>query len=213
MRNPQTEWRYSDHVPVERQNDLARLNSFEEVIGEIVNELDDAENFCAYAKPGNSPGLTDCLQPVFSFDLPKTGDILFNGPHGYRAQYWIDPWCGLAANGALMVALASRLIAAIEVEKEPQFDEFNVCASLKAVSAKIWIEETPSTVNKDNQGLEVEPWVSKAESGYEKAKLGLTAPQVSKFEVKGALLDHNGNERVPADKIRRHFDLHNYGFS
>jgi len=45
------------------------------------------------------------------------------------------------------------------------------------------------------------------------ARLGLAAPQQTKFELKGALLDAHGNEPASARKIKRHLDIHNFGFS
>jgi hypothetical protein len=44
------------------------------------------------------------------------------------------------------------------------------------------------------------------------ARLGLAAPQQTKFELKGALLDAYGNEPTSARKIKRHLDIHTSGF-
>ena len=45
-------------------------------------------------------------QPIFTLELKGSGDALFNGPFGYRAQYLLGPNIGLAANAALLAALA-----------------------------------------------------------------------------------------------------------
>jgi len=36
---------------------------------------------------------------------------------------------------------------------------------------------------------------------------------VTRFQVKGALLDAFGHEHVPHRKLRRHQDIHHYGFA
>jgi len=209
MADPSTGWRYLESVDEARRLVLAKSNSFEELAGKVV---DDVRVIRAIAEPGRDRGLTDCLQPVFFVELPNTGDMLFNGPHGYRAQYWIDPWRGLDANAWLLTCLRPKLLAAVNIEDQPNLAKIDICASLDAMSAKIWIREASSTLM-NSRDLDVEPWVSEAARGVELALLGLAAPQVSKFEVKGALLDPFGNERVPARKIRRHHDIHNFGFA
>ena len=94
----------------------------------------------------------------------------------------------------------------------PDLAKIDISASLDAVSSKLWIREAPSLLD-GGRDLNVEPWVSEAARGVELAVLGLAAPTVSKFEVKGALLDAFGHEHVPAPKLRRHYDLHHYGFA
>jgi hypothetical protein len=88
----------------------------------------------------------------------------------------------------------------------------DVCAAIGAASAKIWIRESSSLAT-PSADLAVERWVENARRGVELAKIGLMAPEIAKFEIKGALIDPYGHEVVPADKIRRHYQLHHYGFS
>jgi hypothetical protein len=209
MRDPATEWRFSVSVDEARRRKLCRAKSFEQLVDDV---LADVRVIRAIVERGRDPGLTDCLQPVFFLELAVTGDALFNGPHGYRAQYWTDPWRGLEANALLLSSLRPKLLASVDTNDQPQLAELDVSASLSAVSAKFWIREAPSTMTKTRE-LQVEPWLSAAENGIEKAVLGLAAPQTSKYEVKGALLDKHGNERVPARKIGRHHEIHRFGFS
>ena len=209
MRDPTTEWRFSVSVDETRRRKLCRAKSFEQLVDEV---LDDVRVIRAIAEPGRDPGLTDCFQPVFFLELAVTGDALFNGPQGYRAQYWTDPWRGLEANALLLSALQPKLLAAVDTTDQPKLSEIDVSASLSAVSAKFWIREARSTITK-SRDLQVEPWLSAADNGIEKAISGLAAPQTSKYEVKGALLDKHGNERVPARKIGRHHEIHRFGFS
>jgi hypothetical protein len=186
-----------------------RYDSFEELVAEVTK---DVRVVRAIAEPGRGSGLTGCLQPVFFIELPNTGDALFNGPSGYRAQYWIDPWNGLTANAILIASLKPRLLAAVDTRDQPGLAKIDVGASLDAVSSKLWIVEAPSVLN-GNRDLNVEPWASEAARGVELAVLGLAAPAVSKFEIRGALLDAFGHEHVPSAKVRRHHDIHHYGFA
>jgi hypothetical protein len=81
-----------------------------------------------------------------------------------------------------------------------------------AASAKIWIREASFLAN-PAADLDIDRWAENARKGVELAKLGLMAPEITKFEIKGALIDPYGHEVVPADKIRRHYQIHHYGFS
>jgi hypothetical protein len=203
-------WNYVAGFSVERREALAAAGSFEDLIRLV---RDDAHEIKARAQPGSDRGLTDCIQPIFTFDLPNTGDALFNGPWGYRAEYWISPEQGLAANTRLLAMLTPKLLGAIDLDASPDFAKIDVCASLHAASAKIWIREGLSILSDPVAELAVDRWLRAARNGVELARLGLSAPQATKFEVKGALIDPYGNEVVPARKIRRHYDIYHYGFS
>lgn len=203
-------WLYEDTVATARRLALTSPASFDELVSLASTEI---TNIRARVTPGRDSGLTHCLQPVFAFDLPTVGDRLFNGPAGYRAQYLRGPMDGLQANAKLITALTRRLLAAIDLEADPKLEQVNVCASLRAASAKFWIQEIPSLLLSPTVDLKVEPWRAEALRGVQLAQWGVSAPEVSKFEVKGALIDPHGNEVVPCRKITRHFDIHHYGFS
>jgi hypothetical protein len=98
-------WKYLDHVPEARRIALASAGSFAALVGQVVA---DVINIRVRAESGRAKGLTDCVQPLFNIDLPNTGDALFNGPFGYRSQYWLGPEQGLAANATLLAALGRR---------------------------------------------------------------------------------------------------------
>jgi hypothetical protein len=208
--NTVRDWKYADSVTQSRRDVLAQPGSFEELVRLVTA---DARDIRVYASRGSDRGLTHCIQPVFNFELPDTGDALFNGPWGYRAQYWASPWQGLAANGRLLANLASKLLGAIDIAATHDLAKRDVCASLHAASAKIWIQEIPSLLIEPTIDLDVEPWVTEAKHGVELARWGISAPCVTKFQVKGALLDPYNNEVVPTSKIKRHHDIHHYGFS
>jgi hypothetical protein len=205
-------WKYFGSVPSERQTVLATPSSFEDLVALAVTDITGIR---ARIEPGRDRGLEHCLQPVFSFELPNTGDRLFNGLHGYRAQYWYDPSQGLAANAALILSLTPKLFAAVDESTEPRFTQIDVCVCLRAVSAKFWIREREilSVLASPTEDLDVQPWLDSARRRVQLARWGVCAPEVMQFEVKGALMDPYGNEIIPSRKISRHYDIHHYGFS
>jgi hypothetical protein len=210
MLDSKSAWLYADSVSTERQATLAAPGSFESLVALARDDIVDVR---VRAQQGSDPGLTQCVQPIFSFELPNAGDALFNGPYGYRAQYWQGPLDGLKANAALIAALTPKLLAVVDIDVEPQFTKINVCASLRATSAKLWIQEIPSLLLSPTHDLNVKRWHDEAQRGVQLARWGLSAPEVRKFEIKGSLIDPYGNEVVPSRKILRHFDIHHYGFS
>lgn len=203
-------WRYMSSVSGERQAALAEPTSFEQLVVLAKAEIRAVR---VRVQSGRDPGLTDCLQPVFSFELPSIGDRLFNGPYGYRAQYWLDPLVGLRANALLIAALTPTLLATVDEQAEPNAAKVDICSSIRATSAKFWIQELPSLLVNPTNDLNVQRWQTEAQLGVQLARWGLSAPEVTKFEIKGALLDPHGNEVVPSPKIGRHRDIHHYGFS
>lgn len=210
MNDTLRDWKYADSVSQTRRDALAQPGSYEELVRLVTA---DAREIRVYALPGHDRGLIHCIQPVFEFELPNTGDALFNGPWGYRAQYWASPWQGLAANGRLLASLAPKLLGAVDIAAAPDLAKINVCTSLYAASAKIWIQEIPSLLLQPTVDLDIERWATEATRGVELARWGISAPCVTKFQVKGALLDPYNNEIVPTRKIKRHHDIHHYGFS
>lgn len=210
MPNTSSVWRYAASVPPARQAALVSSPTFVDLVALAVADISGA---CARVEPGRDRGLEHCLQPVFSFALPSTGDRLFNGPCGYRAQYQHSPSRGLAANAALILALTPKLLPTVYTTVEPKFAKLDVCVALRAVSAKFWIQEIPSLLVSPTEDLDVQPWLAEARRGVQLARWGVCAPEVTRFDVKGALLDPYGNEVVPSRKIGRHYDIHHYGFS
>lgn len=203
-------WKYTDNVLEARRELLAKPSSYEVLVDLVIA---DVRNIQVRPQKGTDQGLTDCIQPIFSFELPDTGDALFNGPWGYRAQYWASPGQGLAANCMLLAALTPKLLGAMDIKATNELGRINVCASLHAASAKIWIQEIPSLLINPTLDLDVERWTLAAKDNVQLARWGLCAPEVKYFEVKGALMSPYDNEVVPCRKVRRHYDIHYYGFS
>jgi hypothetical protein len=205
-----SDWIYAESVVVERQSILTSPTSFETLVALAEREICDIR---FRLEPGRDPGLTHCLQPIFSFELPTVGDRLFNGPYGYRAQYWREPFQGLYANSELITALMPALLAVIGPDSDPNISKIDVSVSLRAVSAKFWMRENLSLMVSTTTDLMVEPWRREAARGELLARWGLWAPETSSFEIKGALIDLYGNEIIPEGKISRHYEIHRYGFS
>jgi len=200
------DWKYTDRVNSGRRAALAEPGCFEETIRWVV---EDARDIKVRYEPGWDHSLTECGQPVFSLQLPNSGDAFFNGPYGYRAQYYLSA----GANATVLARLSAKLLDALNTKTEPKFEEIDVYASLHAASAKIWILEMESEFRNASADLNVERWHIEATNGVDLARRGLVAPPMMVFEVKGALLDPNGHEVVPCYKIMRHYQLNKYGFS
>ena len=122
-----TSWGYFDHVSDARRVALACARSFDALVEQVVA---DATNIRVRVDPGRDKGLTDCVQPLFNLDLPSTGDALFNGPVGYRAQYWIGPAQGIAANVTLLAALLPKLLKSVDTNLDERLSRIDVCAAL-----------------------------------------------------------------------------------
>ena len=191
------DWRYTDRISQTRRAALAAPGSFFPSRQTCRSRRYGCK---VRAEPGRDPGLTDCFQPIFSFELAHTGDALFTA-RGATAQYWRSPEHRLAANAEPLAALTPRLLEAVEISLEPDLGKIDVSASLRAASAKIWIRE--SRVYADPlppSDLAVERWVAAAARGDRKAPKALLAPETIVFDVKGALIDPDGNEVVPVGR-------------
>ena len=203
-------WKYTDHVNSARRSSLAAPGSFDETV-RLVH--DDLREIRVRGKGGWDKGVEDCVQPIFCFELPNIGDALFNGPWGYRAQYWMSAAQGLAANATLLAMLAPKLLNGMDIHPVPELAKIDMHASLLAASAKIWMQEDLAMLRDPPADLAVDRWVQAARNGVELARSGLASPVVTTFEVKGALIDPYGNEVMPLGKVCRHQDIHQYGYS
>jgi len=184
--------------------------------GELVKEIARKEHHIHYSvEPGKTDGLKHCKRPVLRFKVEDSlFDAFFNSHSGYRAQFLTDPNCGQAANGIVLDALREQLEAATEQATSPhEMESYLARASLRGVSAKIWLFEDEFDFRNPTEDLSIDSWKAAAVLGCTKAKWGLCAPGGSTLEVKGAFLDPYGHEVIAADKISRRFDIHMCGFS
>lgn len=204
-------WKFKQTFPAERRDRLLRSTEFADVVQLICKS---ARIACVRGKPGKSPGLTECIQPVFDIEVcPEAYDAFFNSPGGYRAQYLRDPLAGIAANHDMIGALLERLMDEARKSNVDKLRDVDVRSSLKAQSCKIWIHEETFNFDTPSQDLDVATWAEQAFQGEEKARWGLCAPSGTRLQVKGALLNPHGHEIVPCKKILRHEDIHMFGFT
>lgn len=205
-------WQFSSQFDTERRTRLESVVSFESVVDRIVAE---AKNIRVNLCQGKDPGLTEARRPIFSFEVSQdTFDAFFNSPVGYRAQYLSDPEAGQAANGHFVERLAGQLAAvASSADADPELLQSEVELSLLAASAKVWVHEDYFPFQSLTADLAVSSWLTQAKAGIKKAEWGLCAPRCSMLQIKGAFIDHWGNEIVPKNKIGRRFEIQKYGFS
>ncbi|MFC6672509.1 hypothetical protein [Marinobacterium aestuariivivens] len=204
-------WKYTDQVSTDRRKALAEPGSFDELISRVCVE---AEVVKAKKDTGSDSSLIGCWRPIFTIELQDTGDQLFNGPWGYRAQFWESPERGMEANLLLIESLYPILLEFIQRHPAGDMSTKDVEQRLTASSAKIWPDESQLCLAGPSKDLDVDRWRTEADAGQWKANVGLAAPKVSKFEVKGAFFDSNTwNEVVPEQKLQRHHEIHQFGFS
>ncbi len=204
-----TSWTFESGFPDARCRALKAVPSFDAIIDLVANDM---RAISVSDEDGYAPGMQGAVRPVLTFEAPLAFDAFFNSPAGYRGQYWQDPDLGQAANSRIIRRLMDSLMAEIKTANRPRLRTINVKSSLSAMSAKIWIHEDDFPVS-PTRDLRVEPWASAAKRGVKLAKSGVCAPAKGRIQVFGAFVDAYGHERVPHDKIRRRFDLHEYGFS
>ncbi len=205
-------WEFAAGFDASRRSDLENSGGFAEIIQRV---RDEASDIALEIEVGKTPGLENYRRPVFTFSVqPKTFDAFFNGPQGYRAQFFASAEIGQAENNLVMTLLLDRLIATpTPLSAEHDVADIDLGRSLSACSAKIWIDERDFPFEDTPRDLAIRRWRINANLGVEKAQWGLCAPVGTNLEVKGAFLDRAGNEMVPSSKVRRRFDIHLFGYS
>jgi hypothetical protein len=209
---PATElWKFAPTFDTSRRERLLTISDFAQVI-ELIGK--SAHNIQLESCPGHALGLKDCVQPVFTLNVSTEAfDAFFNSPAGYRACYLQDVTLGLAANLLLVEAMIDSLCDIAHRLRIADLGPINIRRSLLATSAKTWVHEDDFPFQSLTVDLAVEAWVMAAASGEKKATWGLCAPQGTRLQVKGALLDSHGNEVVPSGKVLRCREIQRLGFS
>lgn len=208
----ESSWDFARSFPALRRSALLADVSSDEIRRRIERE---ARDFVVSLEPGEDPGLTGALRPVFTFDVdPETFDLYFNGPQGYRAAYLRHPEFGQAANNLIVAMLQERLIKeASRSHACRDVPEKQLRQSLLGGSAKIWLNEDHFPFRAPSEDLEIAPWIEAKKAGEEKAAWGLCAPEGRSLRIMGAFVDDMDNEIVPRRKVARRFELNRYGFS
>ena len=163
-------------------------------------------------------------QVCFRVQVSKqTYDLLYNAPDGIRGRYWQDPCAGDLATRSLISCLEPILLGF--AERNPSVGAASdviglqeVCASLRAKSAKVWVREKDDAGNTKiapNSGpqLKVHRWEQNEALIGSKGPLWRWTPCDDEIEIKGAILDAMGMEHIPEIKRDRSLQIHQYGFT
>jgi hypothetical protein len=206
------QWEFASSFDAKRRLALEAADDLVEIVHELLAEV-SRSSFRLDA--GMSAGLVNCLRPVFTIPVrPQTYDAFFNGPRGYRAQYFASAEIGQTENNHMLGLLIDHLIrVSARLHTGPALGQFDLKKSLSACSAKVWIDEHDFPFRSPTKDLAIVRWKEEAALGIDKAIWGLCAPTGTQLQVKGAFLDPAGNEVVPSDKVRRRYDIYQYGFS
>lgn len=206
-----TLWKFTPGFDAARRERLCSFTDFAQVIGLIEISIQGIQ---LQSCKGHQPELQGCIQPVFTLDVSEEAfDAFFNSAGGYRACYLQDENLGLVANLLLVEALVERLCDEAQRLCIAELASINIRTSLLSTSCKVWVHEDDFPFQSLTTDLAVEAWAEAAASGEEKAKWGLCAPQGTRLQVKGALLDPQGNEIVPRKKVLRRYEIQRFGFS
>jgi hypothetical protein len=199
---------------------------FEAIAGEIRHTM---TVHCCHADPcdrgpretaTHGRGLAPFRRPVYCISVARPlFDRFFNSRHGYRGAYFRSPYEGLQANDLLMRTVASGLISADPPGGGTELGTAFIEASLASGSAKAWLTEQngfcplcagefPAAL--DDGEIENGRW----ELGTSvQSRDGRRAPYVTKIKLMGAFLNDDYDEFIPSRKRRRHWDMHEWGWS
>lgn len=207
-------WDFTALVSPERRRQLLAIESFDDVIERVADGI--LISFKTEWRQG-------AARALFQLQVQtETYDAFFNAPHGYRAQYCVEPSIGTTQNRRLIVALRNACLNFRQTQGKPSVVESHVSASLNASRAKIWVTESDFP-DVDEIHINYAPWVSKWERsnrGYTQdqaaragAALGVLAPIGRILEIKGGWINSDGTEWFDPRKARRAEEIRDYGFS
>jgi hypothetical protein len=217
------EWNTSQ-LPGHRRAYLDSRHSFEEIARTVVSE---ARVLDCWSEPYRHPpkgAPTGIRQVCFRVCVSEqTFDLLYNASDGLRGRYWQSPDVGFLATCSLISSLEPDFLAFAEkhppnARRGQAMGSADICASLRAASAKIWIREKDASGNTKinlNVGpqLKVLRWEqNESRTGHNRPFWRWT-PCENEIEIKGALLDPQGGEHVPEGKRDRSCQIHLYGFT
>ena len=220
-------WTFTNRVDAARQERLAAWPSFDSIAMRIVREA--IVTHCDVCR-GKHESVKGALRPRFQLCVDADlGDAFFNAPQGYRAGYYVDPRLGEERNESLIASIFTRLaVFAAENAAKIALEAGLLRASLRFPSAKVWISEERFAFDHEwHPDLSVPEWIASGKSAAdsfqqemspqpalaEKAIWGVRAPVESVLNVFGAFVTLAGDERVPADKLGRSQEIHDFGFA
>jgi hypothetical protein len=137
-----------------------------------------------------------------------------------RARYWQSPDQGDKATKHFIETFAPTLLAFARANLPPLREKVlplsieQVEASLLALSAKIWpLERNDTGSLLVGQELRIPWWEQNQLFAEDNQGEWRKTPKTTFWEVKGALLDSEGNEFVPPGKRDRAMQIHRFGFT
>ena len=219
-------WSFSSSVGDERRANLEVATSLEAIAGEIRQTM---TVLCCHEDPcDRGPGETAAdgrrvtlfRRPVYCISVaPPLFDRFFNAQDGYRGAYFRSPYEGLQANDLLMRMMTPGLIASGPSGALTALGTAFIERSLTSGSAKAWLAEpngfcplcaAESPPASDGGEIANGRW----ELGTSvQSRDGRRAPYLTKIKVMGAFLNDDYDEFIPARKRRRHWEIHEWGWS
>jgi hypothetical protein len=223
------EWNFNPAlINAERAKRLIEHLPFSELVGRISEVRSIA--FSAEMGRRDARGWVRALWVIDT--TPEVFDLFFNSPSGYRAQFYIAADRGLRANRLSIDSVQDRLLGLAEAYPVNLMTRQQVETSLASRYAKIWIDESASTVNKTStdplviQALEVPRWVramNEALSAWAQQRgpapyvarslLGVQAPEGRSLKIVGAWVNNEIADHVVHSKEERAEHIHKFGFS
>jgi hypothetical protein len=226
------QWQFSPLLePSERFTYLLEEIAFPDIVDSIVTDSRERVTLEKIDRP-DSRVLKGSCRVVFTLEVqPRTLDLFYNSPWGYRGQYCVSADNGLRCNRLLLDALMDSLIACLRANARVSAGDVDLaCQSLQLPSAKIWIRENGQIDPKDYTLTEQvlhPPWLACAREARadldanrnptpaEKlnAIVGVRAAYGSVLDVKGGWITPNGTELIDDYKRHRAEHIRDYGFS
>lgn len=203
------------NISDERRANLDAVGSFETLAEQV---RDTMEVLCCHQDPCDRAA--GFKRPVYTVRVPaRVFDLFFNSRDGYRAAYFHSPFRGLAANDHLLRTVAPSLVAAEPPGNGSELDATFRTASLTSLSAKVWLKEQnhfcPRCVGEWTRRDDVAQIANGVwELGTSPHSTdGRSAPCLTKLKLMGAFMNDRGDEFIAERKRRRHFEIHETGWS
>lgn len=223
-------WEFSEAlISKERRDYLYAEIAFAQVVEAIWDEM-AITNF--HVCRADNLHLKGCKRPVFRFEVkPRTFDLFYNSPWGYRGQYCLSVENGSAQNRFLLDSIMEKLIRHAQSNaRQSSLSVEAIRISLQKKSAKVCIYEKGQINTKDytlREEILNSVWVINAREARaalnakrnpepkEKmnAILGVRAPEGRIVDVKGAWINKEGREQIDEYKKHRSDHIRDYGFS
>jgi hypothetical protein len=202
------EWDTSK-LPDSRRAYLDHGLSFEDITAATLSEAQVRKNWIRPYEDAPE-GYENYRQVCFRVRIGhKNCDLIYNAPDGLRGRYWQSPDKGFLATRLLIDALKPKLLEFTKVNPlSADIDE--VCASLDAPSAKVWVRENISYAGPK---LRIRRWEANEIILGSKGRLWRWTAYEDEIDVKGALLGPAGNEAIPDGKRDRSCQIHHNGFT